>query len=40
VETANVIAPAAVHQFARFLKRVLEQTREVVHDEKDVDPIR
>jgi hypothetical protein len=40
VETANVVAPAAVRKFARFLKRVLEQTREVVHDEENVDPVR
>jgi hypothetical protein len=33
VATANVVGPAAIRKFARFRNRVLEQMREVVHDE-------
>jgi hypothetical protein len=34
IPKANVVTPAAVRKFARFLHRILEQSREVVHDEE------
>ena len=40
VATANVVVPAAIRKFARFRNRILEQTREVIHDEDKVDPFR
>jgi hypothetical protein len=38
--TANVVNPTAMRKFARFRDRVVEQTREVVHDENEIDPLR
>jgi hypothetical protein len=40
ISAANVVNPAAIRKFARFRNRVIEQTREVVHDEHEVDPLR
>jgi hypothetical protein len=34
VPTANVVNPAAIRKFARFRDRILEQMREVVHEEE------
>ena len=38
--TANVLSPAAVRKFARFLDRVRAQTDEVIHDEDEADTFR
>jgi hypothetical protein len=40
VATTNVVDTAAVRKFARCRNRILEQSREVVHDEDQIDPIR
>jgi len=33
VPTANIVSPASIRRFARFRDRVLDQIREVVHEE-------
>jgi hypothetical protein len=39
IPKANVLNPAAVRRFARFRDRVLDQIREVIHDENASDSL-